>query len=140
MCKKRLDLRDTFPTGMEEYLSNYGWHFSKKLAEYAAARMKRKNPATGKREPILMWDLAKTEETLKRYGIDVSEFIGYDHVYVINMARADYFGSSIMDEQHLALFVKDYMADIDGYDEVAMTRYYADCIGSGQPIPWEDVI
>lgn len=29
----RLDARDTFPSGMEEYLSNYGWHFSKKMAD-----------------------------------------------------------------------------------------------------------
>lgn len=140
MCKKRLDLRETFPSGMEEYLSMYGWHFSKKLAEYACARMKRRNPTTGKDETAPMWDLAKTEETLKKYGIDTTAFISYDHVYVMNMAKADYYGSAIQDEQHLALFVKDYLADVDGYDEVALTRYYADCIGSGLPIPWEDVI
>lgn len=125
---------------MEEYLSNYGWHFSKKLAEYAVSRMKHKNPSTGKSEPVVMLDLAKTEEILKRFGVDCTQYTGYDHVYVINMAKADYYGSSIVDEQHLALFVKDYLDDVDGYDEIAMTRYYADCIGSGQPIPWEDVI
>lgn len=140
MCKKRLDARDTFPSGMEEYLNAYGWHFSKKLAEYAASRMKRANPATGKEESLQVWDKSKTEELLKKYGIDTSEYIGYDHVYVINMARADFYGTSIADEMHLALFVKDYLTDVDGYDEIALTRYYADCIGSGQPIPWEDVI
>lgn len=56
------------------------------------------------------------------------------------MARADYFGSSIKDEQHLALFVKDYIDDSDGYDTIAFTRFYADCIGKGIIINWEDMI
>jgi hypothetical protein len=29
---------------------------------------------------------------------------------------------------------------VDGYDGLPMTRFYADCIGSGNPIIWEDVI
>jgi hypothetical protein len=29
----RLDARDKFPSGMEEYLARYGWHFSKKMCE-----------------------------------------------------------------------------------------------------------
>ena len=125
---------------MEDYLALYGWHFSKKLAEYACARMKRKNLTTGKAEAIPYWDKTKTEEILRRYGMDPAQFNGYDAVYVINMARADFFGSAIADDQHLAYFVKDYLTDVDGYDEVAMTRYYADCIGSGEQIPWEDVL
>ena len=31
----RLDVYEALPEGMREYLSNHGWHFSKKLAEYA---------------------------------------------------------------------------------------------------------
>ena len=56
------------------------------------------------------------------------------------MAKADYFKSSIADEQHLALFVKDYIDDVDGYSGIALTRYMADCIGGGTPIEWEDVL
>ena len=33
MLRQRLDSRDKLPSGMEEYLSAYGWHFSKKLCE-----------------------------------------------------------------------------------------------------------
>lgn len=29
----RLDVRDKFPSGMEEYLATYGWHFSKKMCD-----------------------------------------------------------------------------------------------------------
>lgn len=29
----RLDARDKFPSGMEDYLAMNGWHFSKKMCE-----------------------------------------------------------------------------------------------------------
>ena len=61
-------------------------------------------------------------------------------VYVANMAKADYYKSSIIDESHLALFLKDYIDDPDGYDGLPFTRFYADCIGSGTPIMWDDML
>lgn len=140
MCKQRLDSRTVFPSGMEDYLALYGWHFSKKLCEHAVSRMTRKSPTTGSPERLPAWDRAKVEEVLRRYGVDPSKFIAYDHVYVMNMARADYMGSSIPDEQHLAMFVKDYLCDPDGYDGVALTRYFADCNGCGEQPMWDDVI
>ena len=50
------------------------------------------------------------------------------------MCKADYMGSSIIDEQRAALFIKDYIDDKDGYPELPFTRFYADCVGSGCPI------
>ena len=50
------------------------------------------------------------------------------------MAKADFFGTSIISERHLLQYVKDYLDDVDGYDGLPMTRFYADCIGSGTPI------
>lgn len=47
----RLDARDRFPSGMEEYLSHYGWHFSKNMCEWACSKMYRID-ATGKRNYI----------------------------------------------------------------------------------------
>ena len=29
----RLDARDVFPSGMEEYLAQNGWHFNKKMCD-----------------------------------------------------------------------------------------------------------
>jgi hypothetical protein len=66
--------------------------------------------------------------------------VGYDAVYVANMAKADFYGSSISDDVHLAKFIKDYLDDPDGYDGIVFTRFYADCIGSGTPIMWEDML
>ena len=43
MYRSRLDSRDIFPSGMEEYLAQNGWHFNKKLCEWAVSKMKKKN-------------------------------------------------------------------------------------------------
>lgn len=125
---------------MLDYLEAYGWHFSKKMCEYAVSKMKRKNPETGKEESLKAITKEEAEVFLKQYGINVEKAKGYDCVYVLMMGKADYLKSSVIDDAHLALFVKNYIDDVDGYDGIAFTRYYADCIGKGEPIMWEDMI
>lgn len=125
---------------MEEYISLYGWHFSKKMCEHAVARMRKKNARTGQEEPVQMLSKEEVDTFLRRYGIDPTVFTAYDAVYVFHMARADFYESSIADEQHLAKYVQDYLCDPDGYGEIAMTRYYADCIGKGEMPVWEDCL
>lgn len=135
----RLDARDKFPSGMEEYLAQNGWHFSKKMVDWATEGMY-KEDSSGKRikmQPMLKNDV---DELLKRHGVVIKNKFGYDYVFAANMCRADYFGSSVIDELHLALFVKDYVDDPDGYPELPFTRFYGDCIGTGKAIPWEDVL
>ena len=124
---------------MEDYLSVNGWHFNKKMCDWAVGRMhkKGKDGEDAKLEP---YDYARCETVMKQAGVDMSKFIGYDFVYVFNMGRADFIGSSITDEPHLALYVKDYLTDPDGYEGVAFTRFYADCIGKGTMIPWERML
>ena len=56
------------------------------------------------------------------------------------MCKADYLGSSVPNEQYLALFIKDYVDDPDGYNGLPMTRWYADIIGSGTSVIWEDML
>ena len=138
MCRKRLDTRDVFPSGMEEYLSLYGWHFSRKMCEWAVSHMKRTDSRTGREESLQMMKKEEIETNLKRFGFDPTSFIGYDGVYVYHMAKADFFGSSLPDEQRLVMYVNDYLNDPDGYDEVAFTRFYADCIGKGEMPDWEN--
>lgn len=133
MCNSRLDARDSFPSGMEEYLSMYGWHFSKRMSAWAVSRM------TGRDgKPVSEVSSEEVDGLLKRFGITLKNDKAYDRVYVCAMAKADYFGSSISDDIHLARFIKDYLDDPDGYDGMAFTRFYADMIGKGMPIPWED--
>ena len=135
----RLDAREVFPSGMEEYLSQYGWHFSKKMCEWEVSRMYKRN-SLDKKIPIQSWNKDSVDKLLNKYGVTIENKIGYDYVFAANMCIADYYGSSIIDEQHVALFIKDYVDDPDGYEELPFTRFYADCIGSGVPINWEDML
>ena len=135
----RLDAREVFPSGMEEYLSQYGWHFSRKMCEWAVSRMYKRN-SLDKKIPIQRWNKDSVDKLLNKYGVTIENKIGYDYVFAANMCIADYYGSSIIDEQHVALFIKDYVDDPDGYEELPFTRFYADCIGSGVPINWEDML
>lgn len=141
MNRQRLDTYSRFPSGMQEYLEAYGWHFSKKMCEWAVSRMRVKDDtAAGKTKRLDAMKKDDVEELLKKYGVKLEKDAGYDCVYAANMARADYYKSSIVDEAHLALFVKDYIDDPDGYDGLPFTRFYADCIGSGTPIMWEEML
>ena len=132
--EQRLDTYSRFPSGMQDYLSAYGWHFSRKMCDWAVGKMKTKGGAL---EPLSREDL---DAILKKYGIKLENDTACDALYVANMAKADYFGRSISDMAHLALFVKDYLDDPDGYRGLPFTRFVADCMGSGNPIMWEDML
>ena len=139
MYRSRLDSRDTFPSGMEEYLAQNGWHFNKKLCEWAVGKMKKKNQLN-KIDNISPYTKDHLDALLKTNNVSIENDVGYDALYVLNMAKADYHGSSITEDVKMIKFVKDYLDDPDGYDGIALTRFYADCIGKGEMIPWEDVI
>lgn len=134
----RLDSRDTFPHGMQQYLDFNGWHFSKRMAAWAASKMYREE--NGVRTYITPYTKERVDDLLAKNGLSLRNAKGYDCVYVANMCAADFFGSSVPDEMHLAKYVKDVIDDADSYEGMPFTRFYADCIGSGTPIPWEDVL
>lgn len=123
---------------MTAYLANYGWHFSKKMCEWAVSMMKSKPVGAttpGKITPITKEDV---ENMLAKHNIKLEKDVGYDAVYIANMAKADYPNS--VGSDRIAIFVKEYIDDPDGYDGLPFTRFYADCIGSGRPIFWEDML
>ena len=123
------------PSGMNEYLSNYGWHFSKKLCEHAVKKM---TDRLGKK--ITPYTKEQVEALMKQFNVQVENNEGYDAVYVANMAKADYMGSSITTEQHLMLYVKDFLDDKDGNKTKALDHYYADCIAGGKVVMWEEML
>ena len=139
MKRNRLDVRDKMPFGMEEYLSVNGWHFNKKLCEWAIANMWRLD-SKGEKKRITVTPKDEVKEMFKKHNITVDNCIGYDVMFVFHMAKSDFMGSSLKDEKSILQWVKDYIDDPDGYDGLPMTRFYADCIGSGTPIMWEDMI
>ena len=99
-----------------------------------------KTDSAGRRNYIIPWSKEEVDNLLKKYNITLNNKIGYDYVFAANMCKADYMGSSVIDEQHVALFIKDYVDDKDGYLELPFTRFYADCVGSGYPIDWRDML
>lgn len=139
MDRERLDAHDRMPEGIRAYLEKNGWSFSKKMCEFAVGRMKSHGDEKGGGKRTVLAK-EKVDKLLETYGIALKNDNGYDSVYVANMAMADYWGSSIEDEQHLALFVRDYIDDADAYAGLPFTRYFADLIGSGTNVPWEDVL
>ena len=64
----RLDIRDKYPSGMEEYLSHNGWHFNKKMCEWAVSKMYRTS-ALGKREYITPLSKENVDGLLTKFSI-----------------------------------------------------------------------
>ena len=104
------------------------------MSEWAASNMY-KTDNSGRKVKVPSFTKEDVDSLLTRYNINLDNKIGYDYVFAANMGKADYLGSSVADENHLALFIKDYVDDKDGYPELPFTRFYADCIGTGNPIP-----
>ena len=128
------------PVAMHRYISQYGWHFNKKACDYAVSRMKRKSQTSGQISAVEPWNKEQVEEMLKRNGVQLENSVMYDHVYIANMAKADYYKSSVADEAHLALFVKDTLDDIDGSDELPFRYWLQKCIAIGEPVEFEDFL
>lgn len=129
--KSPLDMYDDRPSSMKHYLKYYGPHFNKKLCQFAVSKMNH-----GK-QPV---QKEKVDEVLTKYGITLKHNELYDYVYVYNMGNNDFMGSSIIDERHLAMYVKDVIDDEDGYDGIVFNRWYADMVSNGIPIEWEDML
>ena len=132
---ERFDDYDYMPRGMREYMSFHGRHFSKPLYEWAVGMME--NRDGGKVKPV---DKEVFSDKMKANGVTLKNDKGYDGPYVWCMATADYLGSSITDEMHLARFVHDYLDDPDGSPTRAFDEFYAKTLALGTPIVWEEVL
>jgi hypothetical protein len=132
----RLDYYDILPAGMDAYLSNHGHHFSKAMLEWAVSMMEDRHG-----NAIKVTDRKRFEELLRAYNVTIKRNEGYyDGPYVYAMGQADYLGSSIIDDQHLVMFVRDYIDDIDGNPTRPFDEFLANCNAKGVDIPWEDLI
>lgn len=91
----------------QDYLSKYGKHFNEELCKYAISLMDHDKKALSKEQ---------VDKILNNKIPEKNKL--WDYVFVTNMAYNDFYGSSLKDEEHLALYVKDYIDDKDGYDGV----------------------
>uniref|UniRef100_A0AAU8MH72 DUF7841 domain-containing protein n=1 Tax=Geladintestivirus 3 TaxID=3233135 RepID=A0AAU8MH72_9CAUD len=135
MYREGFDTYDELPEDMLVYLRNNGRHFNRKLCKFAISKMKTKDSNNNEvdLEPITREQL---EDWLKQLSIHIDNNNFYDAVFVANMCKADYLGSSIPDNEHLCKYVKDVLNDVDGYDGIAFNRWYADMCRKGIGIDW----
>lgn len=133
---ERLDYYDILPKGMDAYLSSHGHHFSKPMLEWACSMMRDRNGKPGE-----VVEKNRFDVIMNSYGQKLKRSEGYyDGPYVWAMAKSDYMGSSIQDERHLAIFVSDYIDDVDGNPCRAFDEFISNCMAKGVDIPWEDLI
>lgn len=140
MIRDSLDSFDILPEEMTVYFQHNGRHFNKKLCEFAVGKMTMRNPSTGVLVKLVPITKQTLDGLLKSYHIELNNNQLYDYVFVANMCKADYLGSSIPDEQHLCKYIKDVIDDVDGYDGIVFNRWYADMCRKGIPISWIDML
>lgn len=131
---------DLMPMEMKAYLRNYGFSFSKKACEWAISLLRKENPSTKKEEKIEPWNKEQVDELLKKHNITLENNVGYNYVYVANMLRADKYKSSIPDEQHLAMGIKDVIDDVDATPRLVFKQWITKMDDDGEPIEWSEIM
>lgn len=125
---------DELPEAMVNYMRHYGPHFNHKLCDFAVSKMRKKDG------PIKPYTREELNQILVRWGVNIKHNQLYDFVYVGNMCKADFLNSSIVDEAHLAKYIRDVIDDEDAYDGIVFNRWYADMCYTGIAIDWEDML
>lgn len=131
------------PSGFADYMATYGGHFSKKMCDWAVGMMtvdREDEKGEIVEEKLEPWSKEEVDDMLLRYGVSLDNDKGYDKVYVANMCKADYYEDSVPDETHVSRYIKNYLDDPDGYEEIAFNRFMMDCMSKDIPIMWEDMI
>lgn len=128
------------PHEMRAYLRNYGRHFNKKACDFAVRRMRKYNQSTRQMERIDAMSKDEVDEMLRTHGISLDHARGYDYVYVANMCVADFYKSSVPDEAHFAMYIKDVIDDPDALEGNIFNRWLSDMDSSGEPVEWEDLL
>ena len=139
MKRDSLDIYDELPEGMKEYLRYNGRHFSRKLCDFAISKMTVRSLSTGEVINLVKLNKEDVDALLKTYKIELKENQLYDYVFVANMCKADFLGSSIKSEEDLCHYIKDVLDDADATDGYVFNRFYADTIFMNNPIEWDDM-
>ena len=142
MKKTRMNILmfDGIPEEAHSYLGNYGFHFNKKACEFAVSMMSKREVGTGKSVPLEMVSKDDVEAILTKHNVKLENDCMYDSTYVANMLMSDMYKSSIPDEQHLALGIKDLIDDVDQRDGYLFVRWYSNVLFNGNPIDWSALI
>ena len=135
---ERMDMTqfDKKQEGMINYLQYNGPHFNEKLCKFAVSKMTKK--INGQQVPIKKKKKKEVDSMLETFGIKLENNTLRDYVYVANMCKADFLGSSIEDNFHVVRYIKDVIDDDDAYDGIVFNRWLADMARKGEPIDWDD--
>ena len=138
MYQRRTGSYDEIPEGMKRYINNYGCHFNKKLSDWAASQMYKN--VNGKKQYIQPYTKEQVDNLLKQNNVQLERGKLYDSVYLANMVKADFLGSSIPNEQYLAKYIKDVLDDADAEDGFVFNRFYSDTVFNSNPVDWEEML
>lgn len=128
------------PEEMDKYLSFNGWHFNKKMCDFAVSKMYKVEPGATHPTQIKPYTKEQVDAVLEKYGVKLENNTLYDHVYVANMCKADFYGSSIIDEPHLALYIKNVIDDVDAPDGIIFRQWLVKMDAAGEPIDWDGML
>ena len=117
---------DIKPQGFINYLRYYGPHFNKKLCDFACKRFEKCD-----------YTKEKIDQLTQMHQIELEDAKLHDLVYLANWAKSTLYGSSITDEKHLMLFLKDIFSK---NPELVFNHWYADMAKLGIPVEWEEMI
>lgn len=113
------------------YLGENGWHFNKKACEYAVQFLKDKD-----NKPIKPLGKEEVDQMLQKYGVKLEKSVGWDYVFVANMAKSDMDVSPFSDERAQAMYVKIVIDDPDAADGEIMACWYTKMIFRHNPVDW----
>lgn len=129
---------ETMPEDLAIYLSHNGPHFNRAALEFALENMYTEE--NGREIPLKPYTKQQVDNMLATHNVKIKNNRLYDATYIANMCKADYYGSSITSEEHLAKYIKDTLDDPDGIEGLTFNRWIADMKWLGIPVPWEDFI
>lgn len=125
------------PEELKLYLDTYHGQFSKKLAEWAISKMRRKG--YDKEVEVKQIPLEQVEQALKKAGVSIPEECTYTAWYLFHMAIADY-PRTCDDDNKRAWFVDETLNDPDGKPSNVLACFRAKMDNAGIPIMWERMI
>lgn len=128
------------PQDMAQYMSYYGAHFNKNLYEFATRMMRKEDKVTGKPSKVAAPTMQELKTLLDKHKIEIDDNSIYDALYLAAMVKADFWGSAIEDDEHMARYIEDVICDIDGYEGIVFCRFLADCSAKGISIYWDLMI
>ena len=126
---------ETMPEDLAIYMSHNGPHFNKYACKFAVDQMYKDED-----EEFKPFTKEQVDGFLQSYKVKVKNNHLYDAVYVANMCKADYLGSSVPTEEHVAKYIKDTLDDPDGAEGLVFNRWIADMKWLGIPIPWDEFV